>query len=176
MAESKEPKLLSGGIATALVTTMQGLMVAIPFLLFGNLLNGWAERIKDDMEKAALKVINIHQDVRTGAARSAPATTQASSWWPARTSSGTRLRRVTHCWARLPTRRQCSIASGVTRRTNAGITQRPQRTFERCIETADDHTESDDDPEATWPLRRLAQSRPLPSALRAPGYRGPGRR
>lgn len=68
---TSDPKLLSGGIATALVTTMQGLMVAIPFLLFGNLLNGWAERIKDDMEKAALKVINIYQDVRTGAARNA---------------------------------------------------------------------------------------------------------
>ncbi len=60
------PKLLSGGIATALVTTMQGLIVAIPALLFGSLLNGWAESIKDDMEKAALKVVNLYQDVRSG--------------------------------------------------------------------------------------------------------------
>lgn len=61
---TSDPKLLSGGIATALVTTEQGLIVAIPCLLLGNLLGGWAERIKDDMEKAALKVINLYQDLR----------------------------------------------------------------------------------------------------------------
>jgi biopolymer transport protein ExbB len=64
---TSDPKLLSGGIATALVTTEQGLIVAIPCLLLGNLLGGWAERIKDDMEKAALKVINLYQDVRLSA-------------------------------------------------------------------------------------------------------------
>jgi len=58
---TSDPKLLSGGISTALVTTEQGLIVAIPCLLFGNLLNGWAERIKDDMEKAALRAINLFQ-------------------------------------------------------------------------------------------------------------------
>jgi biopolymer transport protein ExbB len=61
---TSDPKLLSGGIAIALVTTEQGLMVAIPCLLIGNLLNGWAESIKDDMEKAALKIINLYQDGR----------------------------------------------------------------------------------------------------------------
>jgi len=50
---------------------MQGLIIAIPCLLFGGLLNGWAERIKDDMEKAALKAINLYQDVRLAAARRA---------------------------------------------------------------------------------------------------------
>jgi biopolymer transport protein ExbB len=64
---TSDPKLLSGGIAVALVTTMQGLIVAIPALLFGSLLNGWAESIKDDMEKSALKVVNLYQDVRSGA-------------------------------------------------------------------------------------------------------------
>lgn len=64
---TSDPKLLSGGIATALVTTEQGLIVAIPCLLLGNLLGGWADRIKDDMEKAALKVINLYQDVRLAA-------------------------------------------------------------------------------------------------------------
>ncbi len=58
-----DPKLLSGGISIALVTTEVGLAVAIPALLFGNLLSGWAERIKDDMEKAALRVINVYQKV-----------------------------------------------------------------------------------------------------------------
>jgi biopolymer transport protein ExbB len=65
---TSDPKLLSGGIATALVTTQLGLIVAIPVLLLGNLLNGWAERIKDDMEKAALQVVNLYQDVRQPAA------------------------------------------------------------------------------------------------------------
>jgi biopolymer transport protein ExbB len=61
---TSDPKLLSGGISVALVTTEQGLMVAIPMLLIGNVLNGWAERIKDDMEKAALKVVNLYNDSR----------------------------------------------------------------------------------------------------------------
>ena len=55
-----DPKMLSGGISTALVTTELGLVVAIPTLLFGTLLSGWAERIKDDMERAALHVTNLH--------------------------------------------------------------------------------------------------------------------
>ncbi len=53
-----DPKLLSGGISIALVTTELGLIVAIPLLLLGNLLNGWAEKIKDGMERAALHIIN----------------------------------------------------------------------------------------------------------------------
>ncbi len=56
-----DPKLLSGGISTALVTTQLGLIVAIPALILGNLLNGWSNRIKDDMEKAALSVINLYE-------------------------------------------------------------------------------------------------------------------
>lgn len=56
-----DPKLLSGGISEALVTTELGLIVAIPALIFGNLLSGWAENIKEDMEKAALGVTNIHK-------------------------------------------------------------------------------------------------------------------
>lgn len=68
---TSDPKLLSGGIAVALVTTELGLAVAIPMLLLGNLLGGWAERIKDDMEKAALKVVNTAQDVRIAALKQA---------------------------------------------------------------------------------------------------------
>jgi len=55
-----DPKLLSSGISIALVTTEVGLAVAIPALIFGNLLSGWAESIKDEMEKAALHVINLY--------------------------------------------------------------------------------------------------------------------
>jgi len=56
-----DPKLLSSGISIALVTTEVGLAVAIPALIFGNLLSGWAESIKDDMEKAALHVMNRYK-------------------------------------------------------------------------------------------------------------------
>ena len=66
-----DPKLLSGGISIALVTTELGLIVAIPLLLFGNLLSGWAERIKNDMEKAALRVINQFSDSRRAGASGA---------------------------------------------------------------------------------------------------------
>lgn len=57
-----DPKLLSSGISEALITTELGLIVAIPALLFGNLLTGWAGNIKSDMEQAALHVINIYRN------------------------------------------------------------------------------------------------------------------
>ena len=53
-----DPKLLSGGISIALVTTELGLIVAIPILMVGNLLGGWAEKVKDSMEHSALHLIN----------------------------------------------------------------------------------------------------------------------
>ncbi len=55
------PKILSGGISEALICTMLGLAVAIPSLLIGSLMNGWAEKIKDDMAHAALHISNIFQ-------------------------------------------------------------------------------------------------------------------
>lgn len=54
-----DPKMLSGGISEALVTTEFGLIVAIPGVLLGNLLSGWAQRIKNDMEIVALRITNI---------------------------------------------------------------------------------------------------------------------
>ncbi len=56
-----DPKMLSGGISEALITTMFGLIVAIPLLLLGNLLSGWAQRIKDSMEQSALHIVNIYE-------------------------------------------------------------------------------------------------------------------
>lgn len=61
---TSDPKLLSGGIAVALVTTELGLIVAIPTLLIGSLLSGWAERIKDEMEKVSLRVVNLGLEAR----------------------------------------------------------------------------------------------------------------
>ena len=56
-----DPKLLSSGISEALLTTKFGLVVAIPLLLIGNLLSGWGRKIKDDLEQAALNMINTHK-------------------------------------------------------------------------------------------------------------------
>lgn len=52
------PKLLSGGISEALITTELGLIVAIPALLVGHLLSGWSERIRDSLDAAALAAVN----------------------------------------------------------------------------------------------------------------------
>lgn len=66
------PKLLSGGISIALVTTELGLVVAIPALVIGNLLSGWAESIKAGMDKVALKVVNISSGIRVSMRPKAP--------------------------------------------------------------------------------------------------------
>lgn len=58
------PKLLSSGIAIALITTEIGLVVAIPLLIVGNLLSSWANSIKDGMDKAALRIVNVATGVR----------------------------------------------------------------------------------------------------------------
>lgn len=55
-----DPKMLSGGISTALITTELGLIVAIPTLLLGNLLSGWGDRIEADIERVVLRVVNIY--------------------------------------------------------------------------------------------------------------------
>ena len=56
-----DPKLLSSGISEALLTTMFGLVVAIPLLLAGNLLSSWGRQIKNNLEQAALHMINKHK-------------------------------------------------------------------------------------------------------------------
>jgi len=54
-----DPKLLSGGISEALVTTELGLMVAIPTLLLGALMNSRAQVVEAGMERAAMRVVNL---------------------------------------------------------------------------------------------------------------------
>ena len=54
-----DPKLLSGGISEALITTQLGLCVAIPTLLIGTLLRGRAMGIQSGMERAAMHLINL---------------------------------------------------------------------------------------------------------------------
>lgn len=60
-----DPKLLSGGISEALITTQLGLMVAIPALLWGNVLNGWAERINNQIEGVGLRILSFSAPVKS---------------------------------------------------------------------------------------------------------------
>jgi len=54
-----DPKMLSGGISVALVTTQLGLAVAIPVLLMHALLSGLVDRLVGDMTRAALTFNNV---------------------------------------------------------------------------------------------------------------------
>ena len=53
-----DPKMLSGGISEALITTQLGLIVAIPLVLLGNTLKGRAESVETQLERGALQAIN----------------------------------------------------------------------------------------------------------------------
>jgi biopolymer transport protein ExbB len=53
-----DPKLLSGGISEALITTELGLIVAIPTLLIGTLLNGWGRNLEGGLEQSTLRLLN----------------------------------------------------------------------------------------------------------------------
>lgn len=57
-----DPKLLSGGISIALVTTELGLIVAIPVLVIGTMLSVWSNKIKDNLEKSALHIVNQYHN------------------------------------------------------------------------------------------------------------------
>lgn len=61
-----DPKLLSGGISEALVTTMFGLIAAIPLLLTGNLLSSWADSVNSNLEVQALGVLNTLEEAKSG--------------------------------------------------------------------------------------------------------------
>ena len=54
-----DPKMLSGGISEALITTQLGLVVAIPMLLLGNVLKGWSESVYSHLESTVLRLIAV---------------------------------------------------------------------------------------------------------------------
>ncbi|WP_321366669.1 MotA/TolQ/ExbB proton channel family protein [uncultured Desulfuromusa sp.] len=54
-----DPRMMSGGISVALVTTMLGLMVAIPIMLVHAFLSRQVEHIVGDMEEKAVVLTNI---------------------------------------------------------------------------------------------------------------------
>ena len=53
-----DPKMLSGGISEALITTQLGLIVAIPLVLLGNTLKSQAEAVESRIERGALQLVN----------------------------------------------------------------------------------------------------------------------
>jgi biopolymer transport protein ExbB len=59
-----DPRMMSGGISEALVTTMLGLAVAIPIMLMYAFLNRRVEHIVEDMEEKAVALTNIiHREI-----------------------------------------------------------------------------------------------------------------
>ena len=54
---TSDPRLLSGGISEALVTTEIGLVIAIPVLLVHGFLSAKVDRITSDLEQASSRVI-----------------------------------------------------------------------------------------------------------------------
>ena len=59
-----DPRMMSGGISEALVTTMLGLSVAIPLMLVHTLLNREVENTVGMMEEKAVALINIIQKLQ----------------------------------------------------------------------------------------------------------------
>jgi biopolymer transport protein ExbB len=56
-----DPKLMSGGIALALITTQFGLGVAIPLILFHSLLTGRANRLIERLGKHSSEMLTDHE-------------------------------------------------------------------------------------------------------------------
>ena len=61
-----DPRLMSGGISEALVTTMLGLAAAIPIMLCHTLLSGKVENLIGQMEKKAVTFVNTVFKAREG--------------------------------------------------------------------------------------------------------------
>lgn len=75
------PALLAGGISEALITTVAGLFVAIPALIFHRYFKGRVDNYVVQMEQEALKLVEITNNNRkpTTAASTAPSTSNVSA-------------------------------------------------------------------------------------------------
>jgi len=65
VAGTGNPRLLSGGISEALITTQLGLMVAIPLLLAHAWLGRWVQRRESTLEHNAIQAFGIHEEGQT---------------------------------------------------------------------------------------------------------------
>ena len=66
-----DPRVLSGGIGTALITTAAGLIVAIPSLFAYRYLRGVVDLLVVDMEKEAIKLVRAFDQMGLRAGRAA---------------------------------------------------------------------------------------------------------
>lgn len=71
-----DPKMMAGGISQALVTTVQGLSVAIPTLLIYNLIQTRAKALSDILEQEAVALIAEQAEKHAGDTPNKPASTQ----------------------------------------------------------------------------------------------------
>ena len=72
-----DPKLMAGGISQALVTTVLGLLVAIPTLLLHTWVNGYARRILHVLEEQSAGIVAIKAEARLPQASPADKSRQA---------------------------------------------------------------------------------------------------
>ena len=56
-----DPKLMSGGISQALITTQLGLAVAIPLVMFHSMLTGRANRLIEQLGKYSSDIVTASE-------------------------------------------------------------------------------------------------------------------
>lgn len=74
-----DPKVMAGGISMALVTTVLGLVSAIPLLLAHNILSSQAEKVRTILEKQGLGIVALQAEMATKSSASSLETTAKSS-------------------------------------------------------------------------------------------------
>ncbi|EOW9363510.1 MotA/TolQ/ExbB proton channel family protein [Vibrio cholerae] len=73
-----DPKVMAGGISMALVTTVEGLIAAIPLLLAHNILSAQAEAIRNILEKQGIGLVAQQAERDCGAAATQSRVEQAA--------------------------------------------------------------------------------------------------
>ncbi|MGU3228314.1 MotA/TolQ/ExbB proton channel family protein [Vibrio cholerae] len=73
-----DPKVMAGGISMALVTTVEGLIAAIPLLLAHNILSAQAEAIRNILEKQGIGLVAQQAERDCGAAVTQSSVEQAA--------------------------------------------------------------------------------------------------
>lgn len=62
-----DPKLMAGGISQALVTTVLGIVVALPMLFLHSIVNGMSQRVVHTLEEQSAGIIAVHAEQQKGA-------------------------------------------------------------------------------------------------------------
>lgn len=57
-----DPKLMAGGISAALMTTVIGIVVALPMLFLHSIANGWSKAIVHTIEEQSAGIIAVHAE------------------------------------------------------------------------------------------------------------------